>query len=417
MIAVCLGFLVHQPFRLRRDYDFFCIGRDHVYEDRDGTRQHLRQLAAGCYRPVTALLLELVRRYEGRFRCALAFSGTVIEQLRDFAPATLAGFAELAGTGQVELLGAPASHSLAGLLCPDEFHAQVEAQRALLREHFAAAPTAFVNTELIYRDDVACALEALGFQAVLAEGTRQLRGGRSPNFVYQPAATAGPLKLLLRHGGLADGLVRRFAEPDRGRPPPTPARYAAAIQRVARYGEVVNLFFDLETFGGHVPADSGILDFLRALPAAVLARPEFGFATPSQAAARYQPKARLGAPRASSWAPGGRDLTPWRGNPLQDSALQYLYSLREPVLNSGDDELLRVWRHLQSAEHFGYLDTTWSGEGGPRRAPSPFASPHDAYVVYLNVLNDIHERLRRRGRPAPPRPGGPVPAADGEGTP
>ncbi|MDD4872958.1 MAG: alpha-amylase, partial [Kiritimatiellae bacterium] len=39
MVSVCFYFQVHQPFRLRTDYNFFCIGKNHVYEDDKANRE------------------------------------------------------------------------------------------------------------------------------------------------------------------------------------------------------------------------------------------------------------------------------------------------------------------------------------------------------------------------------------------
>ena len=397
MISVCLYFQVHQPFRLRRDYNFFKIGRDHQYEDPDFARQMICQVAERCYLPANALLLELIRRHEGEFRVCFSLTGTVIEQLRDYAPAALAGFQQLAATGQVELLDETYYHALAFLYSRDEFRAQVAQHRQLMKDLFDCEPTCFRNTELIYNNDLAREVEALGYQAVLTEGANQILGWRSPNFVYQPAPSY-KLKLLLNNYRLADDLAFRFADRGWDQYPLTPAKYAGWIHRVAGNGEVVNLFLDYGTFGERQAADTGIFEFLRGLPAAVLARPDFGFRTPSEVAAAHQPMAKIDVPHTISWADVERDLTAWVGNPMQDSALEYLYSLREPVLNSGDDDLIRAWQHLQSSDHFYYMCTKWFSDGDVHRYFNPFASPHDAYVVYINVLNDIQERLRRLGK-------------------
>ena len=64
MVAVCFYFQVHQPFRLR-NYSVFA--NDPFYFDNEANEAILHKVADKCYRPATRLLLDLVRRYEGRF--------------------------------------------------------------------------------------------------------------------------------------------------------------------------------------------------------------------------------------------------------------------------------------------------------------------------------------------------------------
>ena len=71
MKTVCLYFQVHQPWRLKR-YRFFNMGKDHYYLDDLLNRSIMQQVARECYLPMNTLLLDLLRLYEGRFRCSLS---------------------------------------------------------------------------------------------------------------------------------------------------------------------------------------------------------------------------------------------------------------------------------------------------------------------------------------------------------
>jgi alpha-amylase len=49
VINICIYFQVHQPFRLRQDYSFFDIGKNHDYEDRELNANIVRKVAGKCY--------------------------------------------------------------------------------------------------------------------------------------------------------------------------------------------------------------------------------------------------------------------------------------------------------------------------------------------------------------------------------
>ena len=74
MSALCFYFQVHQPYRLRH-YTFFDIGVDSFYEDEDANCGIMLKVARKCYLPMNALLLKLIRKYDGRFKVSFSISG------------------------------------------------------------------------------------------------------------------------------------------------------------------------------------------------------------------------------------------------------------------------------------------------------------------------------------------------------
>ncbi len=397
MISVCLYFQIHQPFRLRRDYNFFQIGRKRDYFDDDLNREVVQRTAQECYLPANQIILDLIRKYRGRFRVCYSISGTALDQFEAYAPEVIESFRELVRTNCVEFLNETYYHSLAFQRNRDEFEYQVKLHRDRIKHFFGYTPKCFRNTELIYNNKLAHAIEDMGYQAILTEGANQILGWRTPNFVYQPSGCE-KLKLLLRNYRLSDDLSFRFSSKHYKHWPITPRKYTDWIADITKNGEVVNIFLDYETFGEHHKADTGIFQFLQEFPAEVLSRSNIYFQTPCEIAETFEPMSRIDVPFYVSWADVERDLTAWVGNPMQDSALENLYKMREKVLAKGDDELALAWRRLQTSDHFYYMCTKWFSDGDVHRYFNPFASPHDAYLVYCNVLNDMRHRIRSSGK-------------------
>ena len=181
MSALCFYFQVHQPYRLRH-YTFFDIGVDSFYEDEDANCGIMLKVARKCYLPMNALLLKLIRKYDGRFKVSFSISGTALDQFEAYAPEVIQSFRELVATGCVELLSETYNHSLAFLYSPEEFREQVALHDERIEALFGVTPRVFRNTELIYNNDLARAVEAMGYKAVLAEGADHVLGWRSPNF-------------------------------------------------------------------------------------------------------------------------------------------------------------------------------------------------------------------------------------------
>lgn len=394
MPAVCFYFQVHQPYRLR-PYTFFDIGANPFYEDEDANCDILLKVARKCYLPMNDVLLELVRRHEGRFNISFSLSGTAIDQFEEYAPEVLESFQALARTGCVEFLDETYCHSLSFLFSRGEFRNQVLRHRKRIEDLFGQSPRVFRNTELIYNNDVAREVEALGYDAILAEGADHVLGWRSPNWLYQPAGCTR-LKLLLKNYALSDDIAFRFSNRDWPEWPLTAEKFAAWAHAVNTQGDLINLFMDYETFGEHQWASTGIFDFMRALPEAILRHPDFSFKTPSEAADSLAPRARLDVPQYMSWADAERDLTAWLGNDMQHDAIHALYACEAQVRALDDADVTRAWRRLQTSDHFYYMCTKWFSDGDVHKYFNPYGTPYDAYINFMNVLADFRLRLDAR---------------------
>jgi alpha-amylase len=98
-------------------------------------------------------------------------------------------------------------------------------------------------------------------------------------------------------------------------------------------------------------------------------------------------------PRTVTWADESRDLSAWMGNKLQQEALRYVYSLEADIIRSNDDELIRDWRRLQTSDHFYYMCTKGFADGTVHAYFSPYESPYEAFLYYLNAIRDLRWRL------------------------
>ncbi|HIW01054.1 MAG TPA: glycoside hydrolase family 57 protein [Candidatus Desulfovibrio intestinipullorum] len=394
MPSVCFYFQVHQPYRLRH-YSFFDIGHNHMYEDDEANKSIMLKVADKCYLPMNSLLLKLINQHKGNFRVSFSLSGVFIEQMVQYAPEVLKSFQELVDTGCVEILAETYAHSVSFLFSPREWMEQIALHDELVKTYFHVRPTAFRNTELIYNNDIAQMAEQMGYQAILTEGADQVINWRSPNFVYQPG-NCRRIRLLLKNYRLSDDIAFRFSNQGWEEYPLTAEKYVSWLHSLNGQGETINLFMDYETFGEHQWASTGIFEFMEALPGLVLANPDFTFATPSQVAANCSPMARLDIPNFISWADAERDLSAWRGNDLQDDALGAVAALEEDVKKTEDPDLLRTWRRFTTSDHFYYMCTKFFSDGDVHKYFSPYETPYDAYIFYMNALADLELSVRHK---------------------
>ncbi len=393
MASVCFYFQGHQPLRLRH-YTVFDNGNR--YFDDYKNAAICTKVANKCYLPANRLLLNLIKKYDGRFRIAYSLTGILLEQLQQYSPEVLSTFDALAETGCVEFLAETYYHSLSFLYSRDEFLEQVSKHMETIEYLFGQKPRIFRNTELIYNNDLAALIESTGkFDAIASEGADHILGFRSPNFVYRPKG-CDKLKLLLKNYALSDDIAFRFSDRNWSQWPLTADKFAQWVSAVNGNGNVVNLFMDYETFGEHQWADTGIFDFMNHLPQEILKHPDNDFKTPSEVARSYEPVGTIDVPHLTSWADTERDVSAWLGNAMQSNAIHELYRLEKKIKNTSDEIIIADWRKLQISDHFYYMCTKYFADGDVHKYFNPYDSPYDSYINFMNVLHNLGSRCSAR---------------------
>lgn len=394
--AINLYLHIHQPFRVR-EYSIFDTALDHNYfNETDYFNRHnneriFHKVADKSYRPMNALLKRLLAAHEG-FKLSLSISGTFIEQARIWGPDVLEDFKEIVSTGRVEILSETYHHSLAFFYSRDEFERQVEAHRQLIRETFGVETKVFRNTELAYNDALAQWADGYGFEGILSEGWDPILDWRSPNFVYQPEGTQN-IKLLMKNYKLSDDIAFRFSNRGWKEWPLTADKYEQWSADALKDQQVLNLFMDYETFGEHQWEDTGIFEFFGEFVNRWLSHPERIFTTVSESIRSNEAVGTISMPQTVTWADSERDLTAWLGNDMQQEAMRYLYEIENKVLATEDEGIINDWRKLQLSDHSYYMCTKWFTDGDVHAYFSPYDSPYNAFLYFMNALRDLKWRV------------------------
>lgn len=392
MPSVCFYFQVHQPFRLRH---YTVFDKSDTYFDKIKNSQICRKVADKCYLPANRLLLDTIKRFDGKFKVSYSITGTLMEQIHKYCPEVMSTFDALAETGCVEFLAETYYHSLSFLYSRNEFVDQVFKHVEMTERLFGQKPRVFRNTELIYNNDLANTIEAMGqFDAIITEGADKILWGRSPNFVYRPPNTKR-IKLLLKNYLLSDDIAFRFSNRGWKEYPLFADKFAGWINRINGNGNVVNLFMDYETFGEHQWEDTGIFEFVKELPGQILQNPDNNFLTPSEVIDKYDAVDTVDVPHMISWADAERDLTAWLGNAMQSNALHAVYRIEDMVKEAGCERIMHDWRRLQTSDHFYYMCTKFFTDGDVHKYFSPYDSPYDSYINFMNVLSSLTKRCSK----------------------
>lgn len=399
--GIVLYLHVHQPWRIR-EYTVFETGEKHDYfgaprEMHRDNREIFLKVADKSYRPMNAKLQQLLETHSD-FKVSLSITGTFIEQAEAWAPDVLEDFRRLVATGRVEIVSETYYHSLAFFYSRSEFEHQVEKHRQKIRDVFGVETSVFRNTELSYDNNLARWADEYGFKGILTEGWDPVLGWRSPNYVYSPVGTKH-IKLLMKNYRLSDDIAFRFSNKAWESYPLHADTYDDWVNTaLGDDGQIVNLFMDYETFGEHQWADTGIFDFLGEFVRRWLDNPANTFYTTSEVCETFEAVDSIDCPTTITWADTERDLTAWLGNPMQHEAMKYLYELEADILRTNNAELIADWRKLTTSDHAYYICTKYFTDGDVHAYFSPYDSPYDAFLYFMNALRDVRYRLYEHTR-------------------
>lgn len=398
MKAIVLYLHVHQPYRIRH-YTALEAGNNHSYFSAGGdtltnNEKVLYKVAEKSYLPTNRKLIQLLEE-NPQFKLSLSITGTVLEQLEKWSPEALQSFKDLVATGRVEIVAETYYHTLAFFYSRGEFEKQVAMHREKVEKLFGLTPKVFRNTELSYNNDIAYWADQAGYKGVLAEGWDKVLGWRSPNYVYQPTYTSN-IKLLMKNYKLSDDIAFRFGNHDWAEWPLTADKFTHWLNSDPNATNF-DLFMDYETFGEHQWDDTGIFDFLHHLPKEWLKTEGNTFMTVSEVCDAFKPSDQVDVPDTITWADTERDLSAWLGNSMQQQAIIALYELQDKVLGTGDSGLIEDWRRLQTSDHFYYMCTKWWNDGDIHAYFSPYDTPYEAYMNFMNAFHDLRFRLAEKG--------------------
>jgi alpha-amylase len=398
MLYINFYFQVHQPVRINH-FSALDIGKQRPYFDDKLNKAVIDKVSDKCYLPTNKLLLNLIKRFGSQFKVSFSITGVAIEQFKKYRPEVLDSFKALVETGCVELIGETYYHSLAYLYDINEFLDQVDMHKKMLKREFNYVPETFRNTELIYQDKLSqIVFEIEGFKTILTEGVDRILGWRSPLFAYKNYTSN--MTLLLKYYQLSDDIAFRFSNKDWPQFPLTVDKFVRWISTFdldvnnsPHKNKFLNLFMDYETFGEHQWAETGIFDFMNHLPEKVLQNSNLGFITPKEAykLSNYQQES-LSFPDPVSWADAERDLSAWRDNDMQHNALESLYETMQNAKIKGRHDIINTLRYLSTSDHFYYMCSKYFSDGDVHKYFSPYDSPEQAYIYFINVLSDLEEK-------------------------
>lgn len=393
MAKICLYFQVHQPYRLL-EYNFFQIGKHLSYINDGLNKIVIDKVANNCYLPANEMFAALMVKSKGKLKLNFAVSGTALSQFKSYQPEVLQSFQKLFSNNGVEILSETYYHSLASMFRTDEFEYQIKLHQNLIFELFGKKSTTFRNTELLYKNTFSTVLKNAGFNKIITEGVDRVLPNKNGNILLKSKDSNS--QIFCRNYILSDDIAFRFLDPTAADYPITAKKMIAKIKKQSKVADYVFIGMDYETIGEHFKSEEGIFEFWNDFITQLVADKEIEFCNFSDFDFEPNNCQTLDSPDLISWADTEKDASAWMGNSLQYEALRKIYDLQKAVFEANNEAYFETWRLLQTSDHFYYMSTKRQSDGEVHSYFSPFNTPYDAYVYYMNIVSDFEILLKKK---------------------
>ena len=419
--------VVHQPRRIKLPAQPIPRGATieditHCLFDERMNERYFRKVAQYSYYPAARMFLDLVRQ---GMRLSIGFSISFLRQAAAWDQDLLALFRELVAEDNVELIGVEPYHSFLFLLDMPAFVQRMQEMVDELEGIFGKRPVVTDTTEMCMSATLYNALDMAGFRGAVMDGRPWVMGWRESTHLYhngdeapyvlpieggksktrsQSKPERKPPYLLTRHLELSDDVGYRFSNRSWSGYPLFADTYANWIAHT--WGDMMMIGWDFETFGEHHCLDSGIFDFMRALPEQ-LARSNVTTYTASALIDRHAEQSNhLPLPiYPTTWA-GSGGMEFFLGNSAQQTILQLMGHVYGMAKLTENPELIDLATWLAQSDNLHLIQ--WYGRSGPEAEVSAYFTPSEWWnlgpngvifeqqQVYINALRAMEPYLPAR---------------------
>jgi alpha-amylase len=371
LVTYCV---VHQPRRIKLPAQVIPKGTKpadmagYLLDDAMNKR-YFDKVARWCYYPACQMFLDMLA--EG-YKLGIGFSLSFLWQMQRWDERLAECFRKLVAHPNCELVGVDPYHSFAFALDIQLFQDEMKHGKDYAEDFFGKEIHVTDTTEMVMNNEVYYALLLAGYRAGMLDGRKWVLDWREATHLYN--YDERKMGLFCRHHELSDDVGYRFSNKKWEGYPLKAETYAANLRNT--WGDFVFIGWDFETFGEHHSVDTGIFDFMRALPAQ-FQRQGMRCLTPSEAVDEFGKAFMPDLPLpefGTTWA-GSGGMEFFLGNTPQQAIFRLMHSVLNKARLTGDRTLLELALWLLQSDNLHLIQ--WAGRSGSEAEVSAYFTPDE----------------------------------------
>jgi alpha-amylase len=371
LVTYCV---IHQPRRIHLPAQVIPPGTKpaamapYLFDDQMN-RRYFEKVARWCYYPAVDMFMDMLN--DG-FKLSLGCSVSFLWQLRRWDRRLADRLRKLVAHPNCELVGVEPYHSFAFAIDIKLFQREMRRGKTYAEQFFDKKIHITDTTEMVMNNEIYYALLQSGYKAGFLDGRPWVMEWREPTHVYSHGGR--DLALFCRHHQLSDDVGYRFSNRTWAGFPLHADTYATNLRRA--WGDFVFIGWDFETFGEHHSLDTGIFEFMRALPSQLKKR-GVRCLLPSEALQEFGTGDLPDLPLpefGTTWA-GSGGMEFFLGNASQQAIFRLMHSVLHKARLTGNRTLQDLALWLLQSDNLHLIQ--WAGRFGSEAEVSAYFTPDE----------------------------------------
>lgn len=382
MKNICLYFQIHHPIQFQV-FRFLDIEKGKSYYNLEKNKDEICRLSNSIYLPTNKFLLSQINKLNGKLKVSFYISGTSLDLFMMFCPELLTSFRKLADTGNVEFIGGNTAHTIASFQSRKEFTKQISKQRNRIMHYFGQYPNILLDSDFFYSGNN---FSDTGYKAIIINENVVNSEKQNPNFIFSEKYSNSVV--FIRNNNLSRDFTDLFISKGDELIKNEDSFIKNLIHK-SEYEPIVNIFIDYETFG----EDKSYKIIFKSLTKKIYSTNGISFILPQDFLNNYTTVGEITLTHPVCYAERFNSNN-FPVNKFQKEAMAKLFKLEKAINKSNDLNLKTDWLYLQSSDNFHLMDENSYALGKTNRI-SQFNSKYEAFINYMNILEDLKLRLKK----------------------
>lgn len=390
MRKTCFCFQIQIP-AMPRNFRFFEMEQNHQYFSDSQIRAHVRKVEANILSPFLEMLKALSIETKDRFKAGISISGNTLVLLQKIVPDTITKLDELVKNNCIEFLSEPWSHSILPFLDENLLLKQADRHDKIVNNLFGITPKVFIKHYPGGSVTNFATTTEIQKTGIFSYANHRLLSNNKAEYSGLVPSDSG--NLLLINNRVGKILQKIDFDPNRHLLEQYISKILTDINRsLSHLYPLIAVYNPVKSYK---PFHMNQMVIWKKVITRLLHLYGYQFTLPNEMLILVKPT--IAASSQSIKNPKDYHLSDfWLSNSMQHDALKKQLEILQLMQQVKSISLQAKWDYLQDMDNLFFMSNKYFNTKFQAHHFTPYANPYDAYINYMNVLDGLILRLKKK---------------------
>ncbi len=390
MIKICLIVKIHIP-AIQTNYRFSDINHDHRYYNDSEVEKHVRKIYTENLLPFLESTGTATIHSAKKIKTGISISGITLTLLQKYAPDAVDQLINLEQNSHIEILSEPLSHSIVAYTDKKSLTRQIDLHDKLIWSLFGKIPELFIIHSPVYLQQLLSTISSMGKKGIFSN-LNQINEDSFRKLVLAKTKDEKMAPVIPINYKLSELLQKIDFNPFLKSTTEFSRYVVKRFKNTVPDNNPVNVVYNPAATKSLYPLSRAVT-WKRVL-SDLLADNGIIFVSPSESF------------KSNSVAVAGNNLMnniiyrsklsdEWLKNKFQKAAFEKQLRVNTLIQTETRKNMEKEWNILQDMEYLYYMNRKFDKQNSEFNI-SPFPTAEEAYINYMNVLDDFLDRLSEK---------------------